>query len=62
MPANSPDNGFSLGNSRLASYILLPMMPSYLQHTLTPVSKKDEMKMGINLQPERRVTTTAAKQ
>jgi len=33
-------------------------LPFYLDHTITLVSKKDEMKMGINLEPERWVATT----
>lgn len=33
-------------------------LPFYLQHTITLVSKKDEMKMGINLEPERWLATT----
>jgi len=33
-------------------------LPFYLQHTITLVSKRDEMKMGINLEPERWVATT----
>jgi hypothetical protein len=33
-------------------------LPFYLGHTITLVSKKDEMKMGINLEPERWVATT----
>ena len=34
-------------------------LPFYLQRTITLVSKKDEMKMGINLEPERWLATTA---
>jgi 4-amino-4-deoxy-L-arabinose transferase-like glycosyltransferase len=33
-------------------------LPFYLQHTLTLVSKKDEMEMGIDLEPERWIATT----
>jgi len=33
-------------------------LPFYLQQTITLVSKKDEMKMGINLEPERWIATT----
>ena len=33
-------------------------LPFYLQHTITLVSKRDEMKMGINLEPERWIATT----
>ena len=33
-------------------------LPFYLDRTITLVSKKDEMKMGINLEPERWVATT----
>ena len=32
-------------------------LPFYLQHTITQVIKKDEMKMGINLEPERWIAT-----
>jgi 4-amino-4-deoxy-L-arabinose transferase-like glycosyltransferase len=33
-------------------------LPFYLQHTITLVSKKDEMQMGIDLEPERWIATT----
>ena len=32
-------------------------LPFYLQHTITLVSKRGEMKMGINLEPERWIAT-----
>jgi hypothetical protein len=33
-------------------------LPFYLQQTITLVSKKDEMQMGIELEPERWIATT----
>jgi len=33
-------------------------LPFYLQHTITLVTKKDEMEMGIDLEPERWIATT----